>query len=81
MCCRTAGQHLCVKGKQRKSETLKCSGDRQQSVFITWQVLLQEPVGSVPVESSDHVFLVSAFYRVTNGKERKKKFSFVKEVI
>lgn len=61
------------KGKQKEAETLKCSY-RQQSVFITWQVLLLDSVGALPVESVYHVLLVSAFYPVTNGKEIKKSF-------
>lgn len=56
------------KGKQKEAETLKCSY-RQQSVFITWQVLLLDFVGALP-ESVYHVLLVSAFYPVTNGKEK-----------
>lgn len=61
------------KGKQKEAETLKCSY-RQQSVFITWQVLLLDSVGALPVESVYHVLLVSALYPVTNGKEIKKSF-------
>lgn len=38
-------------------------------------MLLQEPVGLESVESSDHMFLVGVFYRVTNRKEIKKKAS------
>lgn len=61
------------KGKQKEAETMKCSY-RQQSVFITWQVLLLDSVGALPVESVYHVLLVSALYPVTNGKEIKKVF-------
>lgn len=47
-------QRLSVKGRKKEVETLKCSY-RQQSVFITWQVLLPDPVGALPVESVYHV--------------------------